>query len=577
MSQEMKRVFVAENLTTRAARRHAVVMAVLALALLLGLRQSVFAQTITEFPLAAAGSNPAFITAGPDGNLWFTEFSFNPRIGRITAAGSVTEFPTAGAVAPFGIAVGADGNLWFTEAFDPDYHHFSPAIGRMTRSGEVTRFPLPESSNPLDIAAGPDGNLWFTEKIGDPASRNRIGRITPAGVVTEFAVPTPGDPVSITAGPDGNLWFAESRANRIGRITTSGDITEFSVPTSSSAPGGITAGPDGNLWFTEAEGNKIGRITTAGTVTEFPIPTARSGPGDITAGPDGNLWFIERAANQIGRITPAGLITEFSIPTSGSLLTGITAGPDGNVWFTQLDGNKIGRINLVPSATADLRILPVVGSTPGAGGSYFRTSVQLHNPTSSLISGRIVFHRSGVAGSESDPAMAYLLAPGQTESIADLLPAQGISGLGSADIVSVGTAPTVTARVFDDASAGGTTGFTAEAMRPEEALHAGQAGVLLVPVDLSAYRMNIGVRTLTASLMTLTVRDASGVIAGVVTRAFPAVYHEQQTAVLFLNGMSLQGGGSVSVAVSAGTAIVYGTTVDNRTGDPSFQIARAAP
>lgn len=31
------------------------------------------AQTITEFPLPSAGSNPNGITAGPDGNLWFTE------------------------------------------------------------------------------------------------------------------------------------------------------------------------------------------------------------------------------------------------------------------------------------------------------------------------------------------------------------------------------------------------------------------------------------------------------------------------------------------------------------------------
>jgi hypothetical protein len=36
-------------------------------------------------------------------------------------------------------------------------------------------------------------------------------------------------------------------------------------------------------------------------------------------------------------------------------------------------------------------------------------------------------------------------------------------------------------------------------------------------------------------------------------------------------------GGSISVAVDSGSAIVYGATVDNTTGDPSLQIARLAP
>jgi streptogramin lyase len=39
---------------------------------------------VTEFPLPTANSIPAGITAGPDGNLWFTEFNGN-QIGRITA------------------------------------------------------------------------------------------------------------------------------------------------------------------------------------------------------------------------------------------------------------------------------------------------------------------------------------------------------------------------------------------------------------------------------------------------------------------------------------------------------------
>jgi hypothetical protein len=38
---------------------------------------------------------------------------------------------------------------------------------------------------------------------------------------------------------------------------------------------------------------------------------------------------------------------------------------------------------------------------------------------------------------------------------------------------------------------------------------------------------------------------------------------------------SLPPGGSIGITPTAGAAIVYGATVDNRTGDPSLQIARA--
>ena len=90
---------------------------------------------MTEFSAGiSAEGGPAGITAGPDGNLWFTEAGRN-RIGRITPAGVVTEF-SAG---------------------------------------------ISAKSVPGGITAGPDGNLWFTEFGGD-----RIGRITPVGIISEL-------------------------------------------------------------------------------------------------------------------------------------------------------------------------------------------------------------------------------------------------------------------------------------------------------------------------------------------------------------------------------------------------------
>jgi len=318
---------------------------------------SLIAQTvsITEYPVPTA-SFPFAIAAGPDGALWFTELS--NKIGRITTAGVITEFPVPTVASqPRQISAGPDGALWFTE-------QAANKIGRITAAGAITEFPVPTAaSSPFGIAAGPQGALWFTEVMG-----NKIGRITTSGVITEFSgVFEPG---GITTGPDGALWFEELGANKIGRITTVGAITEFPLPTGSSV-GLITAGPDGALWFTEQTANKIGRITTVGAITEFPVPTFASQPFGITAGPDGALWFAELAASRIGRITTAGAITEFFVPTVASFPYGITTGPDGALWFTE-SANNIGRaFPLQTSATHFVPVAPCrIADTRNAAGPF---------------------------------------------------------------------------------------------------------------------------------------------------------------------------------------------------------------
>ncbi len=70
---------------------------------------------VAEFPLhkrGRPGGTPWTIIAGPDGNLWFTEYE-PARIGRITPRGKITQWRRGGAAAG-SIAVGPEGNLWFS-------------------------------------------------------------------------------------------------------------------------------------------------------------------------------------------------------------------------------------------------------------------------------------------------------------------------------------------------------------------------------------------------------------------------------------------------------------------------------
>lgn len=326
-------------------------------------------------PVISANSSPTSIAPGPEGNEWFTEKSGN-RIGRITPAGAVTEFPIpTPASEPSGIALGPEGNLWFTE-------YKGNKIGRITPAGVITEFPLPTAERgPLGIAAGSDGTLWFTE-YGIGATQGQggaIGRITTAGAIGEYATPTPeSGPFAITGGPDGNLWFTEPSKGNVGRLVPSSfSFNEFHV--SGGGPHDIAPGPDGNVWFTEEGSSKIGRITPSGTTVTLVSLEANSRPNGIAPGPDGALWFTENAqqkvivegkeetieVSRVGRITPSGELELFPTHVLESGPEGIAPGADGNLYFTEASRNNIGLVGT--GVAGPLLGPPVVSGNHEAG------------------------------------------------------------------------------------------------------------------------------------------------------------------------------------------------------------------
>jgi uncharacterized protein (TIGR03437 family) len=299
-----------------------------------GLWGQAAAPPITEYP---AGSAPRFLTAGPDGNLWFSQ-EYGNQIGKVTTSGAVTQYPAPGpydAVMVWSMTAGLDGKIWFTNAF-------TRSIETVTTAGLFTSYPLPQGQIPYGITLGPDGNIWFTDDGGNGA---QVGKIDGTGNVTVFPIELGQSPHGITAGPDGNLWFVDHGKNTIGRMTTSGVVTLYPLTAANSFPECIVAGPDGNLWFTETRG-AIGRITPRGDLTEYPASVSQW--GIITRGPDGAMWY-SGLSTTIGRITTGGSITEYKIPTDFAYPYGIAAGPDGNIWFVESSTNKIGKITLANS------------------------------------------------------------------------------------------------------------------------------------------------------------------------------------------------------------------------------------
>lgn len=262
-------------------------------------------------------------------------------------------------------------------------------------------------------------------------------------------------------------------------------------------------------------------------------------------------------------------------------VSAFAAGQGTSVPNVTLSVQATGNVTTPPPSPDPAAIVPVVGSTPGAlGQAFFRTTVQLHNPRTATVSGQLVYHPQGASAGASDPSFFYSLQPGETRSIPDLLPSMGLTGLGSLDVVPQAGSllPVIVARVFNDAGAFGTTGFTEEAVLPAEVLRTGARGILVAPPDSALYRYNVGVRTLGAgATLSVTLRDFTGTVTRTVTRTYPANYFEQRDSGAFLGGAPVVSNDTLTVEVVSGSAIVYGATIDNRTNDPSMQLAKPAP
>ena len=222
--------------------------------------------SLTEFPIPTPGSRPSGIAAGPDGNIWFAESEGN-KIGRVTVSGggagsvapedvgTITEFPLpfAGSV-PFQLTAGPDGNVWFTL-------NSASNIGRITPSGNITQFEIPTPNcQPSGITTGPDGNIWFTEYVA-----NKIGRVTVSGTFTEFPISTPNSfPFAITPAGDGNLYYTQQGALAIEQFSPATQTFGLRLPVS-LGPSGIFGLPanGGNqfLGFVTADANKFGLLS----------------------------------------------------------------------------------------------------------------------------------------------------------------------------------------------------------------------------------------------------------------------------------------------------------------------------
>jgi virginiamycin B lyase len=364
--------------------------------------------TISEFPFTVGGRLAgAAEIASASGKLWITNQvadaieQVDP--GNPTGAVAYSQGILGAPSVPKDITAGPDGNAWFTE---PSGH----AVGMINATDPnrpIVNFGaaqgLPANAQPSGITAGPDqsGNsvIWFT----DP-SNNALGKIDPSRPTTMTEVGVPSNLVGFLQFPSritaagGKLWFTEALLNSRSQILksaigiynpASNTWSEIVLPGGAGQePFGLGVGPSGIIWFSVVNSTtaSIGEIdlTKTPVLTETPVPTPAGGttplPYRITVGQNGTVWFTDRANGAIGQYNPSSRTFVWqAIRASTAPLPvafGITAAQDGNVWFT-VSTDAQGGPSTVGVVARDTKL--VVSAQPpasvGAGNPFSLTVV----------------------------------------------------------------------------------------------------------------------------------------------------------------------------------------------------------
>jgi hypothetical protein len=219
--------------------------------------------------------------------------------------------------------------------------------------------------------------------------------------------------------------------------------------------------------------------------------------------------------------------------------------------------------------------IPLVGSTRGANGSVFKTSLRLR-ATRPNQRGMLIFHPANVPGRDTDPSITYHL-PGSASVLEydDIVAQFGQSGIGSIDIVPDfssehgWTVPFAEVRLFNVTDAGtfGTIGWQTQV----HDFH-GQAPdavtSLRVNVPSPELRLNLAVRSWAETTVTVELFRQGSIIASKdfeLTRDFLLF----NSAVAMLQ-TDVQPGDIITIRIPEGGAVPLYTLTDNRTNDPAL-------
>jgi hypothetical protein len=248
----------------------------------------------------------------------------------------------------------------------------------------------------------------------------------------------------------------------------------------------------------------------------------------------------------------------------------------------------------IPSPAGRDLVLPVVGRTPGLGGTRWSTSLELFATATDRDTSVALYLNLSDRDSTTPAAAAYLtVRPRGTVVLEDLLETTfGVDqGTGSVDLVA--SDPILAhARVATTTASGGSYGQKVPAVPAGWAAGEDDAPGLDPNVDLlylfevredERWRTNVGLANVTGVPLEVEVQAYGplGATGGPLLVNVPPFSHTQITRILTV--MNLPDGtdrARLNLRVVPGSAarfLAYASRVDNRTGDPVFLLADRQP
>lgn len=330
--------------------------------------------------------------------------------------------------------------------------------------------------------------------------------------------------VSVTAGQTLDIDYASTSFDVFLWVSKSG----ASIPTN-------------RVSFLDASGHGTSRVT-AHTVI------ASSGTYTIEAE---SLFGIDPVSSSLPWSGPYALVV---------MLTGGTSNP--------------------PTTTSNTQIVPIVGHVTGAGGSAFRSDLKLYNPSSSTVTGRLVFTPRNQSRSASDPSVAFNVPPFGVRFIEDVY-LQGYPGGSGAARLSIVPDSTTSAALIVDTStytANPDGGELAQSPTVATAADFYGAGKKLVGLlGKGSERSNVFVVTGSADVTIVwRLRDSNGAGAQTFTKSYTKD-STFQLSVTDITGAVPAPNSSLEATIQSGSARVALSPVNNVSNQGRWADFKVAP
>jgi len=230
-------------------------------------------------------------------------------------------------------------------------------------------------------------------------------------------------------------------------------------------------------------------------------------------------------------------------------------------------------ITLLPLvAGATTLLIPASGTGPGQNGSHWQTELTLHNTSASAIPATLTFHDTlGTGGTAT-----VTVAPRATIAIADVVASSfgRASATGAIEVTfdsAFAQKLTVSSRTFNK-SASGEFGQDIPAVDAANAPDTGSVIVLSGPSSAADAHFNFGVYAVSAASVQWQLLRADGTVAA--TKEVP---YAAGTQFQYGNGVSTffehvepQDNDTVHALVTNGSAVAYGSVINNASGDPTY-------